>query len=135
MLRFVRELIALRRRHRSLRRKRFLTGCVQPGRNDPDIIWHGERLEAPLWHDPNARLLAFTLSGLTADEPSLHVILNMSHESRTLAVPTLERLTWRRALDTALASPEDIRPYDNQAVAAEGFYAAQPRSVVVLEAH
>jgi glycogen operon protein len=135
MLRFTRELIALRKRHPSLRRKRFLTGRTPVGRNAPDIVWYGERLDAPPWHDRNAKLLAFTLSGLTADEPSLHVILNMSHENRVVAVPRPERLMWRRAVDTALASPEDIEPYEQQAAVVESCYAAQPRSVVVLEAH
>ena len=52
MLRFVRELIALRKRHPSLRRKRFLDRPPGAGRDLPDVTWHGERLHEPPWHDP-----------------------------------------------------------------------------------
>ena len=41
MLRFVRELIALRRRHPCLTANRFFTGAPVPGRGLPDISWHG----------------------------------------------------------------------------------------------
>ena len=63
-LRYVRELIRLRRRHRSLRRARFLTG--QPGTGQdglPDIRWHGAIGGAPDWAGGAARCLAFTLAG------------------------------------------------------------------------
>ena len=64
MLRFVRELIALRMRHPGLRRRRFLTGRAAQGSSLPDVAWHGERLHEPPWNDAGARLLAFTLAGL-----------------------------------------------------------------------
>ncbi len=114
MLRFVRELIALRKRHPGLRRQRFLTGRPGPGASLPDVAWHGERLHEPPWHDGGARLLAFTLGAQDAGEASLHVILNMSDSERTVAVPALAQ-RWRLALDTALASPHDIAPPGQQA--------------------
>jgi glycogen operon protein len=135
MLRFTRELIALRRRHPSLRRRRFLTGRPAPGDSLPDVSWHGEALREPPWHDPGARLLAFTLAGTRAGEAPLHAILNMSDTARPVAIPGLAGRVWRRALDTALAPPRDIaRPGEQPAVEGER-YLAQPRSVVVLEAH
>ena len=63
MLRFTREFIALRKRHASLRHRRFLTGRPSSGQPHPDVAWHGERLHAPEWNDPGGRLLAFTLAG------------------------------------------------------------------------
>ena len=135
MLRFVRELIALRKRHPSLRRQRFLTGRPAPGASMPDITWHGERLHEPPWQDPDARLLAFTLAGTRVDEAPLHVILNMSGDARAVAVPALEGYVWHRALDTELAPPNDILPRERQSRVEIGFYVAQPRSVAVLEAH
>jgi glycogen operon protein len=135
MLRFVRELIALRKRHRSLRRQRFLTGRPAPGASMPDVSWHGERLHEPQWHDPGAQLLAFTLAATCGDETPLHIILNMSNDARAVAVPALEGYVWHRALDTALAPPQDIAPRERQTRVDDGFYLAQPRSVVVLEAH
>jgi glycogen operon protein len=136
MLRFTRELIALRKRHPSLRRRRFLTGHPASGATLPDVTWHGERLNDPPWFDGGgARLLAFTLAGAGAQEKPLHVILNMWHEARTVDVPALAGCAWRRALDTAIASPHDITPPEQQGVGVNNSYVAQPRSVVVLEAH
>jgi isoamylase len=135
MLRFTRELIALRERHPSLRRRRFLTGHPASGATLPDVTWHGERLNDPPWFDGGARLLAFTLAGAGAQEKPLHVILNMWHEARTVDVPALAGCAWRRALDTAIASPHDIMPREQQSIGVNNSYVAQPRSVVVLEAH
>ncbi len=134
MLRFVRELIALRKRHPSLRRQRFLTGRPAPGATQPDVAWHGERLHEPPWHDGSAQLLCFTLAGVRTGEAPLHAILNMSDVARAVAVPVLAGCHWRRALDTSLASPHEIaRPEQQTAVDGE-HYVAQSRSVVVLEA-
>jgi glycogen operon protein len=135
MLRFVRELIALRKRHPSLRRQRFLTGRPAPGASLPDVAWHGERLHEPPWHDPDARLLAFTLAGTRPDESPLHVVLNMSDEARAVAIPAPGRYVWHRALDTSLSPPHDIVPRDGQEPLRDRSYLVQARSVAVLEAH
>ena len=133
MLRFTRELIALRHRHPSLRRRRFLSG--RPGQDAamPDIAWHSERLNEPPWHDSDARLLAFTLAGSSTQEKPLHVILNMWWEPRTVALPALQGYGWRVAIDTALASPHDITPPESPQVNASEQYVVHSRSVVVLE--
>jgi glycogen operon protein len=134
MLRFVRESIALRKRHPGLSRQRFLTGRPAPGATLPDVAWHGERLHEPPWHDAGARSLAFTLGGEDATDTPLHVILNMSDAARTFDVPVIDGCRWRRALDTARVSPGDIVP-PGQQTGAEGEHClVQPRSVVVLEA-
>jgi isoamylase len=130
MLRFTRELIALRKRHPSLRRRRFLSGRPAARMAEPDISWHGERLAEPGWHDPEARLLAFTLAGTEPGEHALHVVLNMSGQARQVALPPG---MWRRVIDTALppsasaTSPDPIRPAVHEKLDIE------PRSVVVLE--
>ena len=59
MLRFTRELIALRRRHACLTANRFFDGSPVPGRGIPDIAWHGARLNEPAWHDGQGRFLQF----------------------------------------------------------------------------
>lgn len=133
MLHFMRELIALRRRHRSLRRKTFLTGRPAPGATAPDITWHGERLNEPPWFDSNARQLAFTLAGVNADEAPMHVILNMGWEPRTFQLPVLGSGEWRCVLNTALAAPFNVASAAPQEVFSANLYVAQPRSVVVLE--
>ncbi len=68
MLEFVRGMIALRRRHASLMHNAFFTGKPVPGRDIPDIAWHGARLNDPTWHDSTTQFLAFTIAGLSANE-------------------------------------------------------------------
>lgn len=134
MLRYTRELIALRRRHASLTRNRYFNGARLPGREIADVAWHGTRLNEPLWNDPNARVLGFTLGGLDAAEADLHVILNMSDLGFDAPLPPTDGRRWQRALDTALAAPQDIAPPAAQTAISTDRYPVQPRSVVVLEA-
>jgi glycogen operon protein len=133
MLGFVQGMIALRRRHPSLMRRRFLTGQRRAGQRTPDICWHGARLFDPPWDDPDARVLAFTLAGVSAAEEDLHVVMNMSEDSLEAPLPTLPGRAWYRAVDTGLPSPDDLRPPAEQPRVDGAFYRAAPRSVVVLE--
>ena len=100
MLRFTRELIALRRRHRSLTVNRFFDGRPVPSRGLPDVRWHGAKLDDPGWHDPKGRLLAFTLTG-SGDEEDLHVIFNMADAGIDVSVPEVPGRRWHVALDSA----------------------------------
>jgi isoamylase len=104
MLRFTRELIALRKRHPSLRRARFFAP------DDGEIHWYGETLEPPSWQDPEACVLCFTLQGLTPDEPALHVMINMAATPRALPLPPALPHEWRRIADTTLPAPDDVTP-------------------------
>ncbi len=133
MVRFVREMIGLRRRHPSLQRSRFLTG--QPnGEHDVhgDIQWHGAELGRPGWHDDADRCLAFTLSPVATDETRLHVMMNMGFEPRAMAIPADD--AWTIAVDTALPSPRDIAPPGQQHPVEGSTYKVGARTVVVLEA-
>ncbi len=134
-LRFVREVIHLRRRHRSLRRRRFLTGSPGTRRDGlPDIRWYGETLAPPDWNNPAARVLAFTLAGRDEAEPALHVMMNMGAMPRSLPLPEVPGGVWFRALDTSLPAPQDISPPQQQERLTGSDYRVGPRSVVVLEA-
>jgi glycogen operon protein len=133
MSRFVRELIALRKRHASLHRARFFTGRPASGQTHPDVAWHGERLHEPAWHDPEARLLAFTLAGQASDEPLLHVVFNMDQVARLVALPALDKRGWRRVVDTAAVPPHDIVPLAEEARGESKACRVQARSVVVFE--
>ncbi|MBK1723800.1 glycogen debranching protein GlgX [Thiocystis violacea] len=132
MLDFVRAMIALRRRHPSLTRDRFLTGKPERGKTLPDIAWHGVGLEQPQWDDPTNHALAFTLAGKDEDEPHLHVMLNMGMTALEFAVPGLKGLSWCLAVDT-FCEPSVIEP-ENQQPIQPGRVAVRPHSVVVLEA-
>ena len=108
MLRFTRELIALRKRHPSLRRPRFLNGHA-PG-TPAEIHWYGESPAEPNWQDAGASVLCFTLAGVVAQEPALHVMINMAPTSRTLPLPDPVARNWRRFADTTLVAPDDVVP-------------------------
>ncbi|WP_425606003.1 glycogen debranching protein [Paraburkholderia sejongensis] len=135
MLRFVRAMIALRKRHPSLRGRRFLTGRPAPGQSRPDVAWHGERLDAPPWGDPAARLVAFTLAGAASGEPMLHVVLNMNVDPCDVALPAPDGASWRRVVDTGEAAPHDCCVTDPRSARVEtDVCRVQARSVVVFEA-
>ena len=133
MLRFTREIIALRRRHPSLMRRQFLSGKPVRASGIADITWHDPDLSPPDWDDPVAQVIAFTLSALSRDEPHLYVMLNMSDLLREIVVPELDGVSWRLTVDTSLPSPYDIRPKDQVVDWTEPYYPTEGRSIVVLE--
>jgi glycogen operon protein len=133
MLRFVRGVIALRKRHGSLRRRRFLSGQPRNGSVLPDVSWHGIRLNKPAWDDPQARTLALTLAPTCPDDDLLHIAINMDPEPRRFELPRIAGRTWFCALDTGGVSPTDLpAPPDQVAVPADALV-VRSRSVVVLE--
>jgi glycogen operon protein len=132
MLRFVQQMIALRKRHKSLMRRRFLTGEKVAGRHIADIQWYGADGE-PQWLDPEAQVLAFTLAAVDKQEADLHVILNMSEAELVMHLPIIEEREWNLAINTALSSPLDIVLPDQQVPLGHHDYLVLPRSVVVFE--
>ncbi|WP_431067214.1 glycogen debranching protein GlgX [Methylotuvimicrobium sp.] len=134
MLRFVKELIALRRRHASLNRSSFLTGEIIPARNLPDIVWHDADLGEPAWDDEQVRFLAFMLAGLTVDEEDLYVLLNMSDHKIAAQLPPVSDRFWHLAIDTAQVSPLDAVEKSDQSVWVGLACAVEARSIMVFEA-
>jgi isoamylase len=134
MLRFTRELIALRRRHPCLTANRFFEGKPLRGRGMPDIAWHGTHLNEPRWDDRDGRFLAFTIAGLTSNEEDLHLMLNMSESALDAALPSIPGRRWHVALDTARPSPQDVFVKDRQRPHTAPFYSVGARSAVILEA-
>lgn len=134
MLRFTREMIALRRRHASLLYNRFYTGKVIPGRGIPDIAWHGTRLHQPPWGDAGAQVLAFTIAGIDPDEPDIHAVLNMSEQAVEAELPSIPGRFWQLAVNTSGRSPDDVIERTRQSRVPESAYRVAPRSIVVLEA-
>ena len=134
MLFFVQQMIALRKRHASLMRRRFLTGECVPGRHIPDIQWHGVSLGAPQWLDPESQVLAFTLAAVDDEaEADLHVILNMSGNELNMQIPIIENRKWYLAINTALNSTLGIIKPEKQSPRGDNNYFVQARSVVVFE--
>ncbi len=134
MLRFVRAMIALRKRHPSLMRRRFLNGTQLRGRELQDIRWHGLDTGEPPWDDPESRLLRFTLAAVDEQEADLHVIFNLSADPMKPVLPVIKGRNWYRCADTALKSPDDIVKPGDAKVIMTSHYPARARSVIVLEA-
>jgi glycogen operon protein len=134
MLRFVTELIALRKRHPSLQRRRFLSGRPRNGAAMPDIVWHGPDGEAPGWDATHRRSLAFVLSAVQEGESDLAVLLNMNTTPRRFLLESPPGRVWHRALDTARSSPDDIvAPAEQRPVHSSKLHVG-PRSILVFEA-
>ncbi|MCK9394873.1 MAG: glycogen debranching protein GlgX [Methylobacter sp.] len=133
MLRFVQLMIALRKRHSSIMRRRFLTGKPVDGREIAEIQWHGTEINKPLWDDSESRVLAFTLAGVESSEPDLHIVLNMSDQQIIIELPVIYGRSWCLALDTSLKSPHDIVLPQDQKTVGENFYPVNIRTVVVFE--
>src|SRR5262249_33733602 len=61
-LRFVKEMIALRKQHPALRRRRFFEGRGVGGYHPPDVAWHGVEPGRPDF-SAQSRTLALTIDG------------------------------------------------------------------------
>jgi isoamylase len=107
LFRFVRGLLALRRRHPVLRAEEFYT--------DEDLRWFGPDGGPPDWHGPENRLGCVILSqaaGASAGsrDPTLCLLLNASPTPTRFAVPAPpgRGQRWRVAVDTAAPPPGDV---------------------------
>jgi isoamylase len=98
------------------------------------IDWHGVKLGQPDWSD-DSHSLAFTLKSLRI-RFLLHGMFNAYWEPLTFELPPVAAAepgqAWRRCIDTALASPDDINPWNAAPAVKQTTYVAQPRSVVLL---
>ena len=129
LLRFCREAIAFAGGITLLQQNRFwrATGHDGPG----DISWHGRKPAQPDW-TTTSRLLAYTLED-TAGPERVHVMLNGSDEAEGFLPPPPSRgSAWRRIIDTARPSPEDILPRSNARLVEAGPVELAPYSVIVL---
>jgi isoamylase len=139
LVRFTSELIAFRRRYPNLRRSSWFTGRTNE-RGLADIVWHGTRLLSPGWNDPSSRVLAFTLAGFPGDgaddgqahDTDLHVVLNLEWQDLDFEIPPVPGRRWVRVIDTAAASPSDVRSPSEAAVEPGPTVRVCDRSVVVL---
>jgi glycogen operon protein len=120
LLTFVRELIALRRRHIVLHRRRFLHGRMVDGEEVDSIIWltaDATEMGPQDWNRWQGRSIAFVLNGdagqyhLTAQGeplPDDHflVVLNAHPEPVTYRTPAARwHRDWELVVDTALDEP------------------------------
>jgi glycogen operon protein len=132
-LRFVTKMIAFRKRHPCLMRRHFLTGKKKEEAPFPDVTWHGTKLNEPLWNNPDAQILAYTLGRQRVEEEDLHIVFNMSDQVVEMPLPALSGRTWHRAIDTGQSSPGDIFDPSGQPRIKESLYRVSSHSVVVFE--
>lgn len=93
--------------------------------------WHGVKLNQPDWSD-SSRSVALH-SEFRREGMQFHLILNSYWEPLTFELPVLEGNTpWRRWIDTGLASPGDIVPWQEMAAVAGQTYRVESRSVAIL---
>jgi isoamylase len=131
----VHRFVALLNSRRVLRdlepeRKRVSLNQLLRGVN---LAWHGVKLNQPDWGE-SSHSLAFTVE-IRQEKLLFHVILNAYWQPLDFELPRLDSAgenRWRRWIDTALDSPQDIREFE-AAESVPGYaYRAESRSVVML---
>jgi glycogen operon protein len=97
------------------------------------VTWHGVKVNQPDWsHESHS--IAFTVQSLSADTIT-HYMLNAYYEPLEFELPRLnDGIEWKRWIDTALESPDDICGLNVTSISAGGMYLVHPRSTVVLSA-
>jgi glycogen operon protein len=138
-VRFVRELIWVRRKHPVFRRRTYLAGELTP--LTADVRWHGRLPNLPNF-GPDSRFVAYTLDGrfhgrddlTTEPDRDFYVALNGGAEPVSATVPPSPTgPRWRRLLDTAADSPNDIFPDSSGGVVKPGsVITVAPFAAVVL---
>ncbi|REJ70557.1 MAG: glycogen debranching enzyme GlgX [Planctomycetota bacterium] len=117
LLRFTQALIDFRKNEPSVRREDFLRGMTERRGELPDVSWFDVDGKSIDWKDDDPRLTcllrAWTPGDEERDERGRHLLMfiNAAAEPQRFTVPGKARnLDWRRLLDTAAESPQDIFP-------------------------
>jgi len=93
--------------------------------------WHGVKLFQPDWGDGSHSVVLG--AELKAESLRFHFILNAYWEPLSFELPKLQGgAAWRRWIDTALDSPNDIVPWQKAPEVSGDSYGAEARSVVML---
>lgn len=121
IFRFFQGMIAFRKAHPSLCRSRFWRS---------DVHWYGVGPSADL--APQSHSLAFSLSGASQGDRDLYVLVNAYWEPLAFSIQEGRGSEWKRVIDTAADSPDDVREPDAQVPLSGPQYVVQPRSIVVL---
>ena len=121
VFRFFKRMIAFRKSHPCIGRPTFWRG---------DVTWYGADGPTDLGHE--SRCLAYALGGAAVDDDDLYVMINGHWHDRLFTVFEGRASDWRRVVDTARPSPDDIlEPGTEPRLEAAG-YTVRARSIVVL---
>jgi glycogen operon protein len=127
--RFVRLLIARRllRDDEPERQRVSLSALIRNAKK----AWHGVKLDWPDWGD-HSHSVALT-GQIQRQDLRFHLILNAFWEPLDFDLPKPENdRPWRRWIDTALDSPQDIVPWESAPPVSGNTYRAEARSVAML---
>lgn len=137
MVRFFRKLMAFRRAHPVLRRRRFLAGTDHGDDLLRDVCWQGIDGEPADWL-PSSRALAVQLNGEKEefdgdyDDNDVYIMINGHGDERSFVLPRPPAARqWYRVVDTSLSSPDDIVDEGNEVRLEGKSYPVRGRSVVV----
>jgi len=139
ILRFCREAIGFRMRHRAFQRPEFYNGKDSNHNTIPDISWYAPDGGPPDW-DGTDDVLALRIDGGSAeieadvDDNDFFIALNASGEEVcfVLPQPPRGRGPWKLAMDTSRPSPRDIlEPGQEESVCQDG-YVVGARSLAVF---
>ncbi|HKO52770.1 MAG TPA: glycogen debranching protein GlgX [Polyangiaceae bacterium] len=98
-----------------------------------DVSWHGVALGCPDWSE-ESHSLAFTVHSHSGHY-SLHVMINAFWEPLRFELPAVSEKAlgpWRRCIDTALSSPDDINSWSEAPPHVQASYLVGARSLVLL---
>jgi glycogen operon protein len=95
-----------------------------------NLTWHGVKFDQPDWGD-NSRSVGL-LGELRQEGLVYYLILNAYWEPLDFELPKANSGTWRRWIDTALESPNDIVHWKESPSVSGDTYRVADRSVVML---
>jgi len=135
---FTQRLIAFRRNHPVLRRRRFFTGHL--GNAEYDVEWlspDGQEVGPELWQQPELRCIGVLLNGAVIDDRDergnsmrddvLLVLINAGDEVVPFILPDWpDDASWHVVIDTAQPDLDQPLPVTDQ------MYHIQPRALAVL---
>lgn len=119
LLRFFQQCVAFRRAHPVLRSRTHLRHTDYVGSGFADMSWHGTEAWKPDWSE-QSRALAFMVCGQhakngTERDNHVYVALNTYWDALWFHPPQLPSgLNWHLAINTGMASPEDIWEYGHE---------------------
>jgi glycogen operon protein len=121
VFRFFKLMIAFRKSHPCIGRPTFWR---------EDVSWHGA--DGPVDFGHESRCFAYLLRGASVDDGDLYVMINGHWEDHSFTVAGGQTSDWRRVVDTARPSPEDIVEPGHEPALTATSYLVCARSVVVL---
>jgi isoamylase len=121
IFRFFKLMIAFRKSHACIGRPTFWR---------EDVAWYGP--DGPVDLGYESRCFAYLLHGASVGDDDLYVMMNGHWNDRGFTVPEEQTRPWRRVVDTARPSPEDIVEPGSEPALETASYLVRARSVVVL---